>query len=67
VFARRASDLQNTIASVRLERVVKTFANGTRAVVPDDVSFFEGNIADRALVGRIPVLKQAKAEYAKLQ
>jgi len=33
--------------------VIDDLSNGTRAVVPDDVSFFEGNIADRALVGRI--------------
>jgi len=33
--------------------VIDDLSNGTRAVVPDDVPFFEGNIADRALVGRI--------------
>ncbi|HKX92636.1 MAG TPA: UDP-glucose 4-epimerase GalE [Sphingomicrobium sp.] len=33
--------------------VIDDLSNGTRAVVPDDVSFFEGSIADRALVDRI--------------
>jgi len=33
--------------------VIDDLSNGTRAVVPDDVSFFEGSVADRALVGRI--------------
>jgi UDP-glucose 4-epimerase len=33
--------------------VIDDLSNGTRAVVPDDVPFFEGNIADRDLVGRI--------------
>ncbi|MEO5612549.1 MAG: UDP-glucose 4-epimerase GalE, partial [Sphingomicrobium sp.] len=28
-------------------------SNGTRSIVPDDVAFFEGSIADRALVDRI--------------
>jgi UDP-glucose 4-epimerase len=33
--------------------VIDDLSNGTRAVVPDDVPFLEGNIADRDLVGRI--------------
>jgi UDP-glucose 4-epimerase len=33
--------------------VIDDLSNGTRGVVPDDVPFFEGNIADRALVDRI--------------
>ncbi|HKC02970.1 MAG TPA: UDP-glucose 4-epimerase GalE [Sphingomicrobium sp.] len=33
--------------------VIDDLSNGTRAVVPDDVPFFEGSVADRALVGRI--------------
>jgi len=33
--------------------VIDNLSNGTRSVVPDDVPFFEGNIADRALVDRI--------------
>ena len=33
--------------------VIDNLSNGTRSVVPDDVHFFEGNIADRALVDRI--------------
>jgi UDP-glucose 4-epimerase len=33
--------------------VIDDLSNGTREVVPDDVPFFEGNIADRALVSRI--------------
>ena len=33
--------------------VIDDLSNGTRAVVPDDVPFTEGNIADRELVGRI--------------
>jgi UDP-glucose 4-epimerase len=35
--------------------VIDDLSNGTREVVPGDVSFFEGNIADRTLVD--PVLK----------
>jgi len=33
--------------------VIDDLSNGTRGVVPDDVSFFEGSVADRALVARI--------------
>jgi UDP-glucose 4-epimerase len=33
--------------------VIDDFSNGSREVVPDDVPFFEGNIADRGLVDRI--------------
>src|SRR4051795_11321613 len=33
--------------------VIDDLSNGTREVVPDSVAFFEGTIADRALVGRI--------------
>ena len=33
--------------------VIDDLSNGNRAVVPDDVPFFEGNVADRALVERI--------------
>jgi len=33
--------------------VVDDLSNGTRQAVPDDVPFYEGNIADRALVERI--------------
>ncbi|HET8750840.1 MAG TPA: UDP-glucose 4-epimerase GalE [Sphingomicrobium sp.] len=33
--------------------VIDDLSNGTREVVPRDVPFFEGNIADRALVDRI--------------
>jgi UDP-glucose 4-epimerase len=33
--------------------VVDDLSNGTREVVPDDVPFYEGSVADRALVGRI--------------
>src|SRR3954463_4117549 len=33
--------------------VIDDLSNGTRGVVPQDVPFFEGSIADRALVGRI--------------
>jgi UDP-glucose 4-epimerase len=33
--------------------VIDDLSNGTREVVPDDVPFFEGNIADRALVDLI--------------
>ena len=33
--------------------VIDNLSNGTRSVVPEDVPFFEGNIADRALVDRI--------------
>src|SRR6059058_3825845 len=33
--------------------VVDDLSNGTREVVPDDVPFFEGSVADRALVDRI--------------
>src|SRR6185312_544937 len=33
--------------------VIDDLSNGTREVVPDGVPFYEGNIADRALVGRI--------------
>jgi UDP-glucose 4-epimerase len=33
--------------------VIDDLSNGTRSAVPDDVPFYEGNIADRALVGRI--------------
>jgi UDP-glucose 4-epimerase len=33
--------------------VIDDLSNGTREVVPDDVPFYEGNIADRALVDRL--------------
>ena len=33
--------------------VIDDLSNGTRRVVPDGVPFFEGDIADRALVGRV--------------
>ena len=33
--------------------VIDDLSNGTREVVPEDVPFYEGNIADRALVERI--------------
>jgi UDP-glucose 4-epimerase len=33
--------------------VIDDLSNGTRGVVPDDVRFYEGDIADRALVERI--------------
>lgn len=33
--------------------VIDNLSNGTRGVVPADVPFYEGNIADRALVGRV--------------
>ena len=33
--------------------VIDDLSNGTRNVVPEDVPFFEGDIADRSLVGRI--------------
>ena len=33
--------------------VIDNLSNGTREVVPEDVAFYEGNIADRALVERI--------------
>ena len=33
--------------------VIDDLSNGTREVVPGDVPFFEGSVADRALVGRI--------------
>jgi UDP-glucose 4-epimerase len=33
--------------------VIDDLSNGTRAIVPEDVPFYEGNIADRALVERI--------------
>src|SRR5689334_2433800 len=33
--------------------VIDDLSNGVRRAVPDDVPFYEGNIADRALVERI--------------
>ena len=33
--------------------VIDDLSNGARQAVPDDVPFYEGNVADRALVGRI--------------
>jgi UDP-glucose 4-epimerase len=33
--------------------VIDDLSNGTREVVPTDVPFYEGNVADRSLVGRI--------------
>jgi len=33
--------------------VIDDLSNGTRRVVPDDVPFFEGDVADRTLVGRV--------------
>jgi UDP-glucose 4-epimerase len=38
--------------------VIDDLSNGTRGVVPDDVPFYQGNIADRALVERL-VAEQA--------
>jgi len=38
--------------------VIDDLSNGTRGVVPDDVPFYRGNIADRALVERL-VAEQA--------
>jgi len=37
----------------RTVAVIDDLSNGTRDVVPPDVPFFEGNVADRALVARI--------------
>ncbi|HWC56203.1 MAG TPA: UDP-glucose 4-epimerase GalE [Sphingomicrobium sp.] len=36
-----------------LVAVIDNLSNGSRQVVPDDVPFYEGNVADRALVERI--------------
>ena len=33
--------------------VIDNLSNGTREVVPEEVPFYEGNIADRALIERI--------------
>jgi len=33
--------------------VIDDLSNGTREIVPDDVPFFEGSVADRELVGRV--------------
>ena len=33
--------------------VIDDLSNGSRQVVPDDVPFYEGNVADRSLVERI--------------
>ena len=33
--------------------VIDDLSNGTREAVPEDVPFYEGNVADRALVERI--------------
>jgi UDP-glucose 4-epimerase len=33
--------------------VIDNLSSGTRYLVPDDVAFYEGNVADRELVGRI--------------
>ena len=33
--------------------IIDDLSNGSRLVVPEDVPFYEGNIADRSLVGRI--------------
>src|SRR5687768_16221587 len=33
--------------------VIDDLSNGTRSIVPEDVPFYEGTIADRALVERI--------------
>jgi len=33
--------------------VIDDLSNGARSAVPDDVPFYEGNVADRALVERI--------------
>jgi UDP-glucose 4-epimerase len=41
--------------------VIDDLSNGTREVVPDDVPFHEGNIADRALVERIFREQQIRA------
>jgi len=41
--------------------VVDDLSNGTRQVVPDDVPFYEGNIADRALTARIFAEQQTQA------
>ena len=41
--------------------VIDDLSTGTRSVVPDGVPFFEGSIADRALVGRILAEQQIGA------
>ncbi|MFP5330184.1 MAG: UDP-glucose 4-epimerase GalE [Alphaproteobacteria bacterium] len=41
--------------------VIDDLSNGTRSVVPDDVPFYEGSIADRALVGRVLADQGTKA------
>ena len=41
--------------------VIDDLSNGTREVVPGDVPFYEGNIADRALVDRIFAEQQTQA------
>jgi UDP-glucose 4-epimerase len=41
--------------------VIDDLSNGTRAVVPDDIHFFEGSIADRGLVDRILAEQQIGA------
>jgi len=41
--------------------VIDDLSNGSRRVVPDDVPFYEGNVADRALVERIFAERQIDA------
>src|SRR3569832_2465574 len=41
--------------------VIDDLSNGTREVVPEDVPFYEGNIADRPLVERIFRERQIQA------
>ena len=41
--------------------VIDDLSNGSRRVVPDDVPFYEGNVADRALIERIFAERQIDA------
>jgi UDP-glucose 4-epimerase len=41
--------------------VIDDLSNGTREVVPEDVPFYEGNVADRALIDRIFKERQIEA------
>ena len=41
--------------------IIDDLSNGNREVVPDDVPFYEGNIADRALVERIFAEQKTRA------
>ena len=45
--------------------VIDNLSNGSRSVVPDDVPFFEGNIADRAFVDRILAGQRARRDPAR--